>query len=308
MPLLQHKTISLSFNNENTSMKKNYSNLAFFFLFFCVQINFAQNISIVEITYLDRPHFKITTPSVIYYFDRAGGGFSSMIDKQGLDWIAYKKDSAVATYPKSAAGQYRGIPNAVFGNEDGGVGHPGFDKAVSERTADNVISTNSKSGKWAWTYTFYKDYVVWNVTKTDPDYAYWLLYEGTIAGSWNNLADKYWGSDKKRMGEVNDFYKNQSISDLHKWTFFGDKKVKRVLYVAQKNADDIYDMAGFLGDKVEGMNASSDGMIVAGLGRDKKGKPAMKNSNTFIIGFYEKAVLTEREYAKFNKKMAKMGY
>jgi hypothetical protein len=289
-------------------MKKNYSNLTSFFLIFFLPITVAQNISIVETTYLDRPHFKITTPSITYYFDRAAGGFSSMIDKDGLDWISYKKDSAVATYPKSAAGQYRGIPNAIFGNDDGGCGHPGFDKAVSEKTANNVISTKSKSDKWAWTYTFYKDYVVWNVTKTDPDYAYWLLYEGTIAGSWNNLADKYWGSDKKINGEINDFYKNQSISDLHKWTFFGDKKVKRVLYIAQKNADDIYDMAGFLGDKIEGMNASSDGMIVAGLGRDKKGKPAMKNPNTFVIGFYEKTVLTEKEYAKFKKKIAKIGY
>jgi hypothetical protein len=278
------------------------------FCVFLIKNLLAQSVKIEDIQYLERPHFKITTPSVIYYFDKAGGGFSSMIDKDGLDWIAYKKEAAVATYPPSAAGQFRGIPNAVFGNDDGGCGHPGFDKTISEKTADNVIFTKSKSGKWAWTWTFYKDYAVWNVTQTDPDYAYWLLYEGTIAGSWHNLADKYWGSDKTRLGAVNDFYKNQSYFGLHNWVFFGDKKVQRTLYIVQKNPDDIEDMVGFLGDKEEGMNASKDGMIVAGLGRDKKGKPAMKNPNTFIIGFYEKAILTEKQYNKLKKKMGKMRF
>jgi hypothetical protein len=287
---------------------KIYSKLFILILTLIVFNNTYAQVQIEEINYQDRPHFKVTTASATYLFDRSGGGFLSIIDKQGLDWISYKKDSSVATYPKSAEGQFRGLPNAVFGNADGGCGHPGFNKAISEKTASNIITTKSKSGLWEWNWTFYKNHAVWNVIKTDPNYFYWLLYEGTIGGSWNNLADKYWGSDKLLSGKVNDFYKNESVSDLHNWTFFGDKKLNRTLYVAQKNPDEIYDMAGFLGNKVEGMLQSKDGMIVAGLGRDKKGKPAMNQPNTFKIGFVEHKVLNQKQYDKLKKIVEKQNY
>lgn len=277
-------------------------------LFLLISSCIKAQVKIEEVNHQDRPHYKISTPSATYLFDRAGGGFSSIIDKEGLDWISFQKDSTVATYPKSGGGWYRGLPNAVFGNDDGGCGHPGHEKAVSEKTGNNIITTKSKSGLWEWTWTFYKDYVVWNVTKTDPNYFYWLLYEGTIAGSWNKLENKYWGTDKILNAPVKDFYKNESPSELMNWVFFGDKTVNRTLYIAQKNTDDIYDMAGFLGDKKEGMNVSSNGMIVAGLGRDKRGKPAMNQPNTFKIGFVEYKVLNPKQYDKLKKIVEKQNY
>jgi hypothetical protein len=286
-------------------MKLNLTILLCFYLSF--KRSFAQ-VSISEYTHQDRPHYKVVTSTATYLFDRDGGGFSSIFDKEGLDWISYNKDSTVATYPKSAAGQFRGLPNAVFGNQDGGCGHPGFDKAISEKTAANVISTKSKSGLWEWSWTFYDTYAIWNVTKTDPNYFYWLLYEGTIAGSWNDINDKYWGSDKLLSGKVNDFYKNQSISDLHNWTFFGDKKVNRVLFVAQKNPDEIYDIVGFLGNQEEGMTQSPDGMIVAGLGRNKRGKPTMNQANSFMIGFFESKVITKKQHNKLKKRIENNKY
>jgi hypothetical protein len=289
-------------------MQRNKTIFGIFMSLFLINKLFAQQVSIIETQYQDRPHFKITTTAATYYFDKAGGGFSSMIDKDGLDWISYNKDSSVATYPKSSAGQFRGLPNAVFGNEDGGCGHPGFDKAVSEKIADNIIETKSKSGKWGWTWTFYKDYAVWNVTKVDSTYAYWLLYEGTIAGSWNNLADKYWGSSKTPLGAVNDFYKNQSILDYYNWIFFGDKKVNRILYIIQQQPDEYEDLVGFLGSNVEGMNASTNGMVVAGFGRNKNGKATMNKLNTFRIGFYEKAIITKKDYKRLTKKISKMTF
>ncbi len=263
---------------------------------------------ITEILHQNRPHFKIETPKVTYVFDKEGGGFSSIIDKDGLDWISFNEDSTVATYPKSGGGWYRGLPNAVFGNEDGGMGHPGHHKASSVMVNKNTISTKSNSGLWEWNYVFYDDYVVWNVTKTDPNYFYWLLYEGTIAGSWNSLENKYWGTDKLKNGPIKDFYKNESTSELMNWVFFGDKSVNRVLYIVQKNKDEIYDMAGFLGDNKNGMELSKSGMIVAGIGRDKRGKPAMNTANSFIIGLAEIKANTEKGYKKLSKKINKLQF
>ncbi len=288
-------------------MKLLFKAFNYFVLVCSISSVFAQ-VSMVEVSHQDRPHFKISTPVATYLFDKAGGGFSSILDKDGLDWISYKKDSAVATYPKSGGGQYRGLPNAVFGNDDGGCGHPGFDKIISEKIGPNKISCKSKSGLWAWTWTFYKNHAVWDVIKTDPNYVYWLLYEGTIAGSWNNLSDKYWGSNKVVNGSINDFYKNESVSDQINYMYFGDKKVKRTFYIAQKNTDEIFDLVGFLGDKVEGMNQSPDGMIVAGLGRQKNGKPGMKTPNTFKIGFVEYNVTTAKQFEKIKKVIEQKNY
>ncbi len=69
-----------------------------------------------------------------------------------VTWINFSKEP-LKTFPDSAAAGYRGMPNAVFGsnNPDAGAGHPGFDKCESALVGKNVIRTESKSGKWAWT-------------------------------------------------------------------------------------------------------------------------------------------------------------
>jgi len=33
------------------------------------------------------PAYIITTPSATYYLEKEGGGLSSMIDKDGVDWL-----------------------------------------------------------------------------------------------------------------------------------------------------------------------------------------------------------------------------
>jgi hypothetical protein len=287
-----------------TTMKKIY----IAFLLILASKVMAQKISITEVSHQNRDHFKIVTPKITYLFDRGGGGFSSMIDRNGNDWLAFSFDSTIATYPKSAEGQFRGLPNAVFGNEDGGCGHPGFTKAVSTKSAPNQISVVSKSGKWAWNYTFYNDFVIWSITQTDPNYFYWLLYEGPIAGSWNKLSDKYWGTETMLNGPKNDFYKNESYTGNFSTLFLGDTSVKRVLYIQQQTPDQLTDLIGFLGNKPEGKDVSPNGMIVAGFGRNVKGKPSMTQPNKFKIGFYDGFVTTNKQYKGLNKHLKKRNF
>ncbi len=105
------------------------------------------SIRVSEATYEGSPHYIIKTRSATYWFDRHGGGLSRMIDRDGNDWIAFKREPW-NKIPESAASSYRGIPNAVYQGEDGGCGHPGWDKCESNFEAPNVIRTVSKSGKW----------------------------------------------------------------------------------------------------------------------------------------------------------------
>jgi hypothetical protein len=267
-----------------------------------------QQVYITDTVYQQRPHFKITTPAATYLFDRKGGGFSGIIDKDGADWISYKNDTAAASYPASAGNRYRGLPNAVFGNEDGGVGHPGFDKAVSEQSGTNEITTNSISGKWQWTWTFYREYAVWNITKTDTSRFYWLLYEGTVGGKWNNISDKYWGSSNTMNGRMTDFYKNQALFAPASFLYFGDKTINRIFYMVQKEPDGLDDIVGWLGNETNGMLSSPDGMVVAGLGRNKDGKPTMQQANTFRIGFIERKITGSRQYRTIKKMMQQINF
>jgi hypothetical protein len=287
---------------------KNSIYLVTIWLIGITQLLNAQKVTITEVSHQNRDHYKIVTPKITYLMDRAGGGFSSMIDAAGNDWLAFSFDSTVATYPKSAEGQFRGLPNAVFGNEDGGCGHPGFTKAVSTKTGENQISVVSKSGKWAWNYTFYNDHVAWSVTQTDPNYFYWLLYEGPIAGNWNKLENKYWGTENMLSGPKNDFYKNESYTGNFSTLFLGDVTTKRVLYIQQEKPDELGDLMGFLGNKPAGKDFSPNGMIVAGFGRNNKGKPTMTTPNRFKIGFYEKTVTTPKAHKKLAKHIASRSF
>ena len=97
--------------------------------------------------------FIIATRSATYYYQKQAGGFSSIIDKNGRDWVAYK-DSGQPTFPVSAASDFRGLPNLVWKGNDDGVGHPGFDKVSTMILSENQISSISTSGKWGYTWTF----------------------------------------------------------------------------------------------------------------------------------------------------------
>ena len=50
------------------------------------------NFSIEDDAYENRPNFKTETKSATYYYDKSGGGFSKVIDINGIDWVHYNGD------------------------------------------------------------------------------------------------------------------------------------------------------------------------------------------------------------------------
>src|SRR5687768_13388095 len=132
----------------NLRMKKR--NLLFTILSGIVLLS-CQSIYIKDDIYENRSHFLIKTAKATYFFDKAGGGLSRVIDADGTDWVNYNGDPKAAV-PSGASGGYRGIPNMVFRFEDGGAGHPGFDQCISVKVDNQTIRTKSKSGKWQWSW------------------------------------------------------------------------------------------------------------------------------------------------------------
>lgn len=245
----------------------------------------ATGIQITEEMYEGVSHYKITTPTAVYYYDRAGGGFSRMIDREGKDWIAFKREPW-DQYPASAASAYRGIPNLVFGSHDAGAGHPGHDQCVSEVVNGHTIVTRSLSEAWQWRWTFYEEFAMLTVLQVAEDHPYWFLYEGTPGGVFEPGA-QYFGADTggPRL-DTPDYLAGEKIFQNWQWAYFGHQNADRVLFIAQEQPDTLSDTFAYLGATDAG-KAAEDGMIVFGFGRADNAQPLMTRPNTFFLGFRE---------------------
>ncbi len=245
----------------------------------------------VEITTAEhegRPQFKITTPGATWFYDRAGGGFSRLIDPDGRDWIAFSKDP-LSTFPDSAAAGFRGLGNLVFGREnpDAGAGHPGFDKCESSLVAANVIRTVSRSGRWAWTWTFTETEAHFRMERVDPEHPWWFLYEGPIGGRWSPRTH-FWGTDLGGPRRDVPDIENQHFGNWQ-WAYFGDDASPRVFCVARRQPDNLPDTFWYLGNARGGAVDSPDGMVVFGLGRGPGTAPQFREAGVEIVaGFVEK--------------------
>ncbi len=279
-------------------------------LFIAVSSLSVAQTAIEEGAYQGRPHFIIRTAAATFYYDKAGGGFSRLIDRQGHDWIAFRQQPA-GDYPQAAAGAFRGIPNLVYGSGDSGAGHPGFDQCESVRIGPNAIRTASKSGKWRWRWTFYEEVAELRIEKVDPEHPYWFLYEGTVAGAFRPQ-QQYWGTSESGAPrtDIPDYYQGNIVTGDWEWVYFGEKGLNRVFFLGMRGAqgesfdggDGISDTFSYLGNTEEGA-ASPDGMVVFGFGRADEPQPLLTKPAIFFLGFIEQPVRNQRQHQKTGKEI-----
>jgi hypothetical protein len=255
----------------------------------------AQGVRIVEGTHENRPQFIVHTDSATWFFDRAGGGFSRLIDRDGRDWIAFSK-YPLTDFPAAAAAGFRGIPNAVFVGPDKGAGHPGFDKCASELTAPNQIRTATLSGRWQWSWTFTADTARFVMEQADPEQPWWFLYEGPVAGRFAP-AEQYWGTDTGGPHRDVPDIGNQRFGQW-RWVYFGDRSLPRILFVAQHEPDTLDDTFWYLGSSDGGAATAPDGMVVFGFGRGPGAKPLLRGSHRcFTVGLLEMGLPSPADHA-----------
>ncbi|MCC5928357.1 MAG: hypothetical protein JJU28_03835 [Cyclobacteriaceae bacterium] len=265
----------------------------------------ALSLEIVEETYLGVPHFVIKTRSATYFYDKFGGGFSSIIDRDGKDWVDFKRDPW-DTFPGSAASSYRGLPKFVYTKEDSGAGHPGRKKCVSILLNKRSIKTIAMTGNWEWTWVFYENHATVTMDRVDPENRYSFMYHGPIAGSFVP-EKKYWGTN---LGgprfDINDFHKNDMIYANWWWIYFGDIETRRILFIAMEKPDIFLDTFSYMGDSEKGI-ASDDGMVVFSFGRMQDSQPLLKDSGkTFYIGFVERKIENSRQHSRMKTRIEKI--
>jgi len=240
------------------------------------------------------PSLKIETPSATYIYDKSGGGFMSMIDKDGNDWISFR--NIEFDPPGNAASKYRGIPNLGIGGDDKDAGHPGFNMCRTKIIAPNVIETETKTGNWKFRWAFYDNYAKFIMVRTFPGVPYWFLYEGTPAGKYDP-EKMYWGNNLHgRRADFPDLLGNTGEYNNWEWIYTGQKNYPRILFLKQLQPDEKTDLFSYMGNTRVDARLSSDGMVCFGFGRAHKTKPILYDANLeFVMGFIKQEVVTDED-------------
>ncbi|MCI0418757.1 MAG: hypothetical protein L0387_16255 [Acidobacteria bacterium] len=212
--------------------------------------------------------FKISTRSATYFYHKDGAGLASMLDKDGNDWISYHPGGR-------SAGEFRGIPNL------GDFAHPGYSGDKGARTQvlhqgplKMTVTSENSAKTWVTRWEFYPDYARMTVLKNETPY--WFLYEGTPGGKLDEETDFHVLSDGLRRSN-----KEHWSGDIlgPEWIYFGDGRLKRMLYLVNHQDDDATDQFW----PMEG------NMTVFGFGRQYRccGRYLSAAPASFTIGFGE---------------------
>jgi len=217
--------------------------------------------------------YIITTPTATYYLEKDGGGLSSMLDSDGVDWLGFhnKKGSG-------HKGEYRGFPNAVH-RQDGNYFHAmnaGTDPSTSVITKESKghiqIVFTSANAQWEGRWDFYVDRCDFTMAKVSAGYKYWIQYEGVPGGEMNET-DYWMSSAQKEKYSINEPFHGDLPAP--EWMAFGDTNSPRVLFMLHHGDDELPD------DYV-----SRPDMTVFAFGRRDKEKFLIA-PEVFSIGFAE---------------------
>jgi hypothetical protein len=205
--------------------------------------NFPDRVQLAdEANYRGQDSLKITTKdatnatNATFYYHKRGGGFASMLDRAGRDWIDYDVGNK----------SFRGIPNA------GEWGHPGFpigDGTLGANTTvvvdgplRAVIRSTTEDGQTEWTWLMYPGHATMIVNKirkvNGQPVPYWFLYEGTPGGLFQSQ------NFVVRSDGVRNIDNQGWSGDLNpEWAYFGDAdaNLNRVLFVSQHTNETVID-------------------------------------------------------------------
>jgi len=197
-----------------------------------------------NVSWLGYSSIRIQTPNGDYYYHKPGGGFASLFDSKGKDWLSWSS----SVTPTGAAGDYRGIPNMVP-PPGGGFFHPGRTtstttllssgplKATFRSTNNAIASPAVPQGAWEVLWEVFPSYARMTVTKAPVGGGYWFLYEGTPGGTLEANSDFFTLSN----GTTKLLSQTWS-ADIpnEEWLFFGDPSPSagNSIYLAHHQDDD----------------------------------------------------------------------
>lgn len=182
-------------------------------------------VSLASVVDAGQDSYRVTTPNGTWYYHRQGGGFSSLVDPAGNDWLNY------STAARSA-GEFRGMPNAVY---PAGHFHPGATSSTTTVVNQGPLKVTLRSvtsDGWQAVWDLFPDRS--RMTMVTAPANYWFLYEGTPGGQIDLTSDVV----IRPGGSVTPL--SQSVSgDLAnpEWTAFADTNRNRSILLAHHQGD-----------------------------------------------------------------------
>ncbi|MFZ3168839.1 MAG: PGF-pre-PGF domain-containing protein [Candidatus Methanoperedens sp.] len=172
--------------------------------------------------------FRIAASGSTYYFQKQAGGFSSLVDSSGNDWISYA--------PIVGSAEFRGVPNVAAG----GIFHPGFTCCTSSVVTQGPLKIRvravSPDGKWESLWDFYPGYATMTMVKANT--SYFFLYEGTPGGALEPNKDFMVRPDNTKT-LLSESWTNDL--DAQEWAYFSDPTVDRSIFAAHHEDDPLQD-------------------------------------------------------------------
>jgi hypothetical protein len=214
--------------------------------------------------------YQVITPGATWFYHRQGAGFSSLIDRDGLDWLGYHPDGG-------SAGEYRGIPN--MGHPEGYC-HPGKTVSHSRIVADGplrvCVESTSNDGRMLCRWDIFPHYARLTVLKMRTPY--WFLYEGTPGGNPGGQLDEDHGYCVRSDGVRTPLSERwDGPMPGPEWIYFGAGNVNRVLYLVHHEAD----------KEIDSYWPMEHNMTVFGFGRLGLEKLMSQVPARFTVGFAE---------------------
>lgn len=204
--------------------------------------------------------FRVETETATYVFDKAAGALTSMIDRDGHDWIGFRPE-ATPGLENGADGWYRGLPN-TGSNTFGHTRRTGTVSTTSDPLdiALSYATIEARHGGWHATWDFFPNYA--RMTIHGAPEAYWLLYEGTPGGALGP-DDTCWRADGvgRSCSEPwsGDIVNTSGAAPDAEWVYFADGTLERSLFLAHSD-DQVF-------DSYFAKPGASGGMTVFGFGR-----------------------------------------
>ena len=222
--------------------------------------------NVSEVSHHGQNAWKIETPAATYVFQKAAGGFSSLLDPDGNDWISFKPGGG-------PAGEYRGIPNLVHPE---GFFHPGSANCTSriETNATGCVAIHSECDNGQWACRWDISPVSATLTVLTVPKNYWFLYEGTPGGQLDEDSDWVMRSDG---AESMAFAAWKIESNAPRWVVFGDGKTGRALLLTCDGSEAVVDTYWPMQHR----------MTVFGFGRNKLEGQLNKTPARFMVAFIE---------------------
>ncbi len=183
--------------------------------------------------------YKIVTPTATYFLDKEGAGLSSMLDREGTDWIGFHQEPGTGS-----AGEYRGFPNAVH-QQDGSFFHPlnsGTELSMTEVLSNSddevVIRAVSSNNNWEGQWDFYPTHCTFTMKRMPAEYKYWILYEGVPGGSYDD-SDWYMTSASQERFPLT--VPHEGDIPGPEWIAFGDQEEQRCILLVHHEDDEHID-------------------------------------------------------------------